>query len=124
MNAQEIFNTVATHLFAQGAQASSPHDENACMYLAPDGKKCAVGCLITDAEYSPNMENKTIEHLLEEKHLPRFFPFLTLLKDLQEVHDSVSSWTSTNEMRERLAIVVASHNLDDAILPTLEFKDR
>ena len=48
---QELFNRVKTHLLNQGERADSDV-QNAgiyeCVYHAPSGLKCAVGCLITD----------------------------------------------------------------------------
>lgn len=58
MNEQEIFDTVVKHLFAQNARALGG---NGCAYraLAKDNVtvlKCAVGCLIPDADYDPDYE--------------------------------------------------------------------
>jgi len=33
-----------------------------CMYRSPGGSKCAVGLLIDDAHYSPDLEGKALEN--------------------------------------------------------------
>ena len=53
MKAQEIFDTVATHLFRQGHQAI---DNGTCLYRAPNGDMCAVGVLIPDEYYEKDFE--------------------------------------------------------------------
>jgi hypothetical protein len=51
---QEIFDTVAKHLLAQGERAIT--ENGACAYRGVEGRKCAIGCLIPDEVYDPNME--------------------------------------------------------------------
>lgn len=57
MNKQEIFETVVRHLHQQGEPAVI--GEGNCRYRADDGKSCAVGCLIPDDCYDPQMEGMT-----------------------------------------------------------------
>ncbi len=47
MNRQEVFTKVKDHLLKQNKAAVNA-GYGACAYLAPDGLKCAVGCLIPD----------------------------------------------------------------------------
>ena len=94
MIAQEIFTTATKHLLKQGARAETEDPRThiaGCMYRAPDGKKCAVGCLIPDKLYDPRMEKKGVSVLLENfPNLPKYFEEnLELLKDLQDIHDDV-----------------------------------
>jgi hypothetical protein len=96
--AQEIFDTVVTHLRKQGCKSE---DENGCLYRTPDGLSCAVGALIPSQAYSPAMENKSIPKLLESGLLPldlqdEFTKHRALLNDLQNVHDNshASVWES------------------------------
>lgn len=52
---QEIFDKVATHLLTQGCRSV---DENGrCMYRM-GSLRCAVGCLIEDPYYRPELETK------------------------------------------------------------------
>jgi hypothetical protein len=63
MNLQEIFQTARDHLLAQDARAienDEDGEELGCRYLAPDGKKCAVGCLIKPEAYNPFIEGLAV----------------------------------------------------------------
>ena len=113
MDAQEIFDTVARHLLTQKARAE---DNLGCMYHAPDGKKCAVGCLITDEEYSPSMENTAISDLINNNRLKRLSPFQGLLQDLQYVHDRILP----EEWPFRLRDFASAHHLSPAVLKEFE----
>lgn len=55
---QETFDKVARHLLTQQAKAEQP-DGN-CAYRGEHGRKCAVGCLISDEEYDPKMEGSSV----------------------------------------------------------------
>ena len=54
INRQEVFDKALTHLRKQGGIAVSSEDE--CSYRGPAGSMCAVGCLILDEHYLPEME--------------------------------------------------------------------
>jgi len=96
---QEVYTKVRGHLLAQGkksigvdATCGSPSE---CRYRAKGGLKCAIGCLISDSEYSRAMERKGVK-LLASSGLwkpPDGVP-LPMLRDLQECHDSygVEEW--------------------------------
>ena len=62
MNNQEIFNRVVIHLRKQGRKSHSSNRlrRDECKYRAPDGLCCAVGCLIDDEHYRPEMEAKPV----------------------------------------------------------------
>lgn len=94
---QEIFDRVYKHLMTQGKRAIAA-DGN-CRYRGEGGTQCAVGCLIPDAVYTPDIEGCTMSSArngtrkgevladaLEASGLPR--SSWDLLADLQEVHDS------------------------------------
>jgi hypothetical protein len=97
MKAQEVFDTVVTHLRNQ--KVKSMNDEGECLYRGPNGLMCAVGCLIPDDQYDPNMENNPIDVLLNtdllqgdlRKTLTRF---KSLLNKLQILHDDEAPWTN------------------------------
>jgi hypothetical protein len=92
---QNAFNIVYVHLLTQKKRAwgevSPPragHKNEGCLYRAPDGTKCAIGALITDEEYSPEMEGErvggtTLRPILERLQLDSEFA-----EELQEIHDS------------------------------------
>lgn len=129
MDAQAIFNAVATHLFRQGKPAYS-FDEHACMYRTPDGLKCAVGCLIPDELYTPLMEFQAAGNLITYAsvrgyQLPEFIEAnARLLRELQEVHDDPdnchdadrSKGFNTERLIARLTRVATKHKLDTSVL--------
>lgn len=127
MNAQEIFDKVATHLFTQGRRAKNT--EGKCVYRAPDGAKCAVGILIPDADYTENIEIAAASDAIAilAKHSPAcaaLLPHSDLLEKLQTVHDEHNNWMDSEIMRDALSDVANDFDLDPSILDTLSFKDR
>ncbi len=104
---QEIFNQVCNHLLTQKEKAINGP---ACVYLAPDGKQCAVGCLIPKEYYDPEIEgfglcvvdqkvsvgrglmyqeNKLKMILMESLEMTEndFKENITFLRELQRIHD-------------------------------------
>jgi hypothetical protein len=133
MKSQEIFDTVATHLFAQGERAlaavrppSAYGTPPICAYRGTEGRSCAIGCLIPDDLYSEAMEGGGItEDFIKRFKLPAYFAEnRRLLLNLQSVHDTKSPWVSTYTMQETLRTVARSFELDSSIVDTLSFKDR
>lgn len=99
MNPQEIFNTVVNHLRNQNSKALN--EEGSCCYRGCDGKKCAIGCLITDEEYSQCFEGVSAQNLLQVQNIPdslkvKLSNHHKLLQNLQNIHDSypVQAWES------------------------------
>lgn len=91
MTKQEVFTKVATHLLTQGAKAMD--ERGACQYHAPDGKKCAAGCLIRDDYYSTRLEgyilgalNGIVDNALLQSGVPQ--DALPLVARLQDLHDN------------------------------------
>lgn len=54
MTNQEAFDIVVKHLLSQGERSLTPG--GLCAYRGKNGLKCAVGILIPDNEYSPELE--------------------------------------------------------------------
>jgi hypothetical protein len=105
--AQELFETVVNHLRKQNEKSHKLIDDKnyACLYRSDTGMKCAVGCLIPDDKYSPNMEEKNLYALVYNKEnegvLPsdlkaEFLNHFKLLSDLQTLHDNskIQNWES------------------------------
>lgn len=91
---QETFDTVVRHLRTQGCKSIA---DGACMYRGPDGLKCAVGCLIPDDDYRPEMESQAACALGSVGRLLHDLGHdLSLINALQLVHDSwnVENWES------------------------------
>lgn len=94
---QQIFDVVATHLLTQNRRATAP--SGGCRYRAVQGDgtvlKCAVGALIPDDLYYPDMEQLTPFQLLNLTALQSLFATpnrqrtLELLRELQSTHDSI-----------------------------------
>lgn len=89
MTNQEAFNISAGHLLSQMKVSA---DETNCLYRGPRGLKCAIGCLIPDELYLPEMENNGIQHPIFASMLPTVDR--ALLIELQVCHDrfAPSSW--------------------------------
>lgn len=95
MNRQEIFNRIATHLITQNARAIAGKDvmgEPKCAYRGADGTKCAVGCLIADEAYRPELEGKNCEasivvDALAKSGIPVSFEDGEFLREIQRIHD-------------------------------------
>lgn len=136
MDAQSIFDKVATHLFTQGVQSKNLEDtRQPCAYRGANGTSCAVGCLIPDELYEPWMDQPgtvTADTCLYEvvSERPAIGDHLNywvngdLLNQLQGVHDNDDLWCSTDQMRDQLRLVAERHGLDPSILNTLQFGDR
>lgn len=119
---QKIFDTVATHLFTQGERSYDRSDPEVCLYRGPNGLKCAVGVLIPDELYDPEMEGLAAWHAIP--HESDLFENIELLRSLQHVHDDQENWKTTDYMRTELYSVANEFDIDPAILYTLSFKDR
>lgn len=106
---QQIFTKVKNHLLKQNAKSKKSGSVwYGCAYRGSKGRKCAVGCLISDKEYCKDMEGASVEELILGRH--RHFPdgqyrtynspsnlklrSVHLLQELQFVHDDedVKDW--------------------------------
>lgn len=118
MNAQEIFDTVARFLIKQGKQSMSTMSGR-CFYRSPDGLKCAVGCLLSDEDYTPTMENRTVSQLIDGFKLPKFFhENVKLLGRLQTDHDSHGEHIKdfVPYIKNKMKWVAEDYKLSDAVL--------
>ena len=112
MTEQEVFDTVAKHLLAQGARSKSGGE---CAYRGDGGLKCAVGCLIADSDYVKDMEGLIVHDLLEHYSAPSLEPIRQhkpLLLRLQHLHDvgKPGEWVVT------LRWLAEEYNLSPAVL--------
>lgn len=88
---QEVFNRVITHLVSQGQQ--SVNVDGLCLYHSPSGTSCAVGCLISEEDYSPSMEGADVGYIVRKyENLQWMQQFGELLDDLQDLHDVDGNW--------------------------------
>lgn len=109
--AQELYETSVKHLRKQKQKSyktlpNGEHGEQyACQYRSPDGHRCAIGCLIPDSDYKPEMEGKDLDDLLRGDLLPlklaaEFHKHRRMLALLQFVHDQkpITDWESQFRM--------------------------
>lgn len=128
MNKQEIFDTVARHIFKQGVPGGEPNPEGLffCQYRGVGGTSCAVGCLIPDEVYVPSMEGNDAEGLIDN-HLDVLPSWMSehvgMLASLQNVHDFLPAWRTTSRMSGRLYEVAREYKLDVTVLDSLRFAD-
>lgn len=105
MNVQEIFNKVVTHLAQQGVRSIGGEKDMGvatsakCAYRGSNGTSCAIGCLILDQFYYPDMEGEAASSCNVRKALvssgvlesvnPKERPVLIIefLGALQVIHD-------------------------------------
>jgi hypothetical protein len=116
---QDVFNQVARHLLTQMEKAIViVEDEPHCQYRTYSGLTCAVGCMITDEEYTPMFEGMTASEVIRS-----FECYGTTNKtatatkyfcdELQLVHDDHEPKNCYSE----LAYLANKHNLN---MPVLE----
>lgn len=92
--AQSIFTKVKNHLLNQKARC---YVGEKCRYRGDQGLKCAVGCLISDEHYSPELEDKLFENsnivceAVEKSQGIEILHHKTwkLLVELQHMHDDI-----------------------------------
>jgi hypothetical protein len=119
MSAQEIFDKVVEHLAKQGKRARiavSPGDFR-CKYRTPDGLKCAVGVLIPDELYDPEMDSGIVDilYILKQGKFPQLnllIRHMYLLAALQSIHDNEDNWAYPWKMPEELEACGNNFGLD------------
>ena len=134
MTNQQAFDTVLRHLRLQRVRSfhrvtpgddGPPDDYDACAYRGPEGRMCAVGCLLPDEEYHPMMDQDSVavddmmrggNSHFQPKSLADLSP--KLLFDLQQAHDrlmprelggSLDNWE--DEMRRAAGMHGLTYNV-------------
>lgn len=137
MTPQAIFDTVCDHLAKQKRMAQD--NFGGCQYRAPGGLKCAVGALIPDHLYDKGMDDTStrqdgyvyggsvsyvadgVRAGIYSKDLRFIVDNVSLLDDLQKVHDAGANWSYRHAMGSELLEVAVKHNLDASkVTPTLD----
>lgn len=95
MTAQQIFDKVTHHLYTQRRRAIT--DDGLCLYRAPNGDKCAIGCLISDDQYEDWMDATTPGVCNFTSILFRLGigEHCDLCQLLQDAHDLSENWDAT-----------------------------
>lgn len=130
MTRQEMYSKAKAVINAQGGPSIN-FDTGQCMYRGPDGRKCAVGALIPDEEYSPAIEGAGImgraaTYTGNAHTVPAFIREMPIedlyfLQRLQQAHDQATvGFISPGEMAEwlvsfnaRMAQIAAEYGLKD-----------
>ncbi len=115
---QAFFDKVAGHLLRQRQvsgiwEPRGSHTELTCLYRGLNGLACAIGAIIPDHLYTPEMEVGDIYQLLREfPVLEAYIPNHLLAKALQELHDSepVEYWPHL------LRMVAGDHGLSPHVV--------
>ncbi len=115
MTRQEIFSKIRKHLLTQMEKSEAHTDRvnpangepiNMCLYRGPDGLKCAIGALIPDEAYKPDMEGMGVDSIIAA--IPgASTEDGTFLLDLQELHDEYMP----NEWAGKLGDFAEAHGL-------------
>lgn len=90
---QSAFDAVYGWLSRSGATPSITEDGIHCAYRGVDGNKCAIGCLIPDAEYDEAMERSSVYSVCSSDFAPCLQSqdlSIDLLEALQMSHDGGS----------------------------------
>lgn len=114
---QALFDKAAEHLLKQNEKAMSVWGGTPiprCAYRGENGKMCAVGCLISDEHYRPDMEGANPNDLLTEIGASNGFDpekltiyqqseLIYMLDRLQSVHDcnDPDEWKQKLEYRAK-----------------------
>ena len=126
MTSQQIFNIVATHLFAQGKK-SEDHSKR-CVYRGANGTKCAVGVLIPDEVYQSKWDQNSFSvdsiFYLKRDDMQPLAPHRDLLVGLQRIHDNYINWHASQTMHMALSMVAKEFGLLTNSIRKLKFADR
>lgn len=87
---QEIFTFVIESLKAQGKRAIDT--DGKCRLRGEGGTKCAVGFLIPDSEYSPELDTDDFLCSEKTKNFPEISENRPLMNDLMMLHDMELHW--------------------------------
>ena len=98
MTNQQAFDKIVARLMDGAGRAVTKN--NTCVYRAPNGLKCAVGCLIPDDEYSKDMEGN---YVVDLQWAISSGLDLELLSYLQYIHDEPDLWDGNNLTSEGMS---------------------
>lgn len=142
---QAVFDHIVRHLARQRRRSASAPAERTlmslkptCLYRGPEGTMCAVGALIPDELYHPEMEGQSARVLLlstsaQNRRLVELFEQMIepggsrerrirFFRQLQNAHDDASSWEPSGLSLagiRRLAEIAAEFDLSPLVLDQL-----
>lgn len=96
---QSVFDETVRHLARQGGPSLRRGEKWTCMYRGPGGRRCAVGFWISDETYNSRMEKNPVSDAIGARIVQAGLPepmraprILTILEQLQQVHDCEYNW--------------------------------
>ena len=105
---QAVLQNVWDYFVVEGGQKSK--NEDTCLFRGPGGRKCAVGVLIPDSVYSPDMEEQNEETL---KRVGRVYGVpIGFLFALQAAHDKACEEDFKDEIKQNLLDLALEYDLD------------
>ena len=118
-NGQEVFDHVINHLVTQGQRCYDAHTD-VCLYRSPEGMSCAVGCLMSDEEYHPDMENEEVYSIIGKFDKIKWMnKYCWLLTDLQDLHDEGLNWNDNGGLSptglKDIQIIANSYGLNNPL---------
>lgn len=125
MNLQEAFNKMYLGLAGQKFE-KSVSDRNRCQYRGVEGRKCAIGHLISDENYNTGLELKSVfswdvNHALTASGVDMIGNGIDVTSEaeqvLNECQQSHDNSVSPEDMQHLLKKVAAAHNLTVPELP-------
>lgn len=110
MTNQEAFNIIVRHMRQQGKRSMSSDIPGMCAYRGKDGTKCAVGALIPDEEYHPDMEGESVEWIGQAYQLKSLQTLnIGMLRVAQRAHDNMDPLAFTPEDVDARFASIAKH---------------
>jgi len=110
---QDIFDFVSRKIIEQGGPCV---DEYASCYYRHDGRKCAMGWLIPDNEYIPDMEQNNIDDILKIFYPNVEVPNIKFISELQAVHDRCAVYDFSKTWPFSMKVVAINHGLNYDVL--------
>ncbi|MCH7759842.1 hypothetical protein IIA15_00350 [candidate division TA06 bacterium] len=91
---QETFNKIRDHLLKQNYKSKAVFQDSVlCAFRDGNGRSCAIGCLIPDKKYRPELEysvvhDRKIMDILETViEMGKSLTAINFLEDCQDIHD-------------------------------------
>lgn len=112
MRRQEIFDAAYKGLASQGFVRSLA--DVGCAYRGAEGRRCAIGFLITDEKYSPGLEGLTPSDVAVRRAANINDDDCEFAEELQEAHggpDGDAEEDTPEEMKARLHAFAGRHHL-------------
>lgn len=94
---REAHEFIKAHLIEQGGR--SLKNDSYCAYLAPNGRRCAVGCLLspTTAEKWDSAGDTSIQSILEKIGVNRVIEEVKIIGEQTIIIDFLVSWQMAHD---------------------------